>query len=194
VGRSALIDSLRAKAAEDAEAAWGAARREAEKHRAGLAAALEQERAQRAQAADAAARRLGQERLAEARHRARQLRMQAAVGLAARLRGLAQAELPALAGQGGERLFAALAAELPERRWETVRVRPADADLAQARFPGAELQRDEAVSGGLAVTAEGARVRLVNTLEARLDTAWPDLLPGLVAEILATPEGHGTAA
>jgi V/A-type H+-transporting ATPase subunit E len=194
VGRSALIDSLRAKAAEDAEAAWAAARREAEKHRAALAAALEQARTQRTQAANADARRLEQERLAAARHRARQLHMQAAVGLAVQLRKAAQAELPALGGQGGERLFAALAAELPEGRWETVRVRPADAGLAQARFPGAELQRDEAVSGGLAVTAEGGRLRLVNTLEARLDAAWPDLLPGLVAAILATPEGHGTAA
>jgi len=194
VGRSALIDSLRAKAAEDAEAAWAAVRLEADRQRAALAADLDRERARRAGLADAQARRLGEQRLAEARRQARALRAEAAVRLAAQLQGLARAELPALGRAGGEPLFAALAAELPDRAWDTVQVHPADATQARMRFPGAELVCDESVSGGLAVTAEGGRIRIANTLEARLDAAWPDLLPDMVSGLLAAAGEHGTAA
>lgn len=194
MGRSALIDSLRAKAAEDAEAAWAAVRREADRQRAALAADLDRERARRAGLADAQARRLGEQRLAEARRQARTLRAEAAVRLSAQLQSLARAELPALGRAGGEPLFAALAAELPDRAWETVQVHPADATQARTRFPDAELVCDESVSGGLAVTAEGGRIRITNTLEARLDAAWPDLLPDMVSGLLAAAGEHGTAA
>jgi len=194
VGRTALIDSLREKAAEDAEAAWTAVRDEADGLRAGFSAALDQERTRLSGLAGAEARRRGEQQLAEARRQARALRMEAAVRLAAQLRQLAEEELPALGRQGGEQLFKQLAGELPPRSWENVRVHPADATLAQARFPDAGLTSDDSISGGLEVTAEDGRVRLANTLEARLDAAWPDLLPELVAEVFATAGEHGSAA
>ena len=194
MGRSALIESLRAKATGDAEAAWEAARRGAEAHREELAAALAAKRAELGQAAEAVACRQADERLAEARHEAREMRMSAVVDLAAQLRELADVELAALGKEGGETLFAALAEELPAREWQTVRVHPAQEQAAQSRFPDAAIETDESVSGGLEVSAEDGRLRVANTLEARLEAAWPDLLPGLVAEVLAGRESHGTAA
>jgi len=195
VGRSALIESLRAKAAQDAEAARAAARREADEHRARLAAALAEKREALWQAAEASARAQAAERLAQARHEARALHMSAVVDLAARLRELAESELAALGKRGGAALFEALADEPPARDWQTVRVNPAQAKAARARFPDAEVEIDESVSGGLEVSAEDGRLRVDNTLEARLENAWPDLLPGLVADAFAIRESHhGTAA
>jgi vacuolar-type H+-ATPase subunit E/Vma4 len=194
MGRSALIESLRAKAAQDAEAARDAARREAEEHRTQLAAALEARREELAQAAEAIARGDAAQSLAAARHEARALRMSAVVDLATRLRELAATELAALGREGGEALFAALADELPERDWQRIRVNPAQAKIAKRRFPDAAIEPDESVSGGLEATAEEGRLHVDNTLEARLEAAWPDLAPGLIAEALAERESDGIAA
>ena len=194
MGRSALIESLRAKAAHDAEAARDAARREAEEHRKQLAAALEARREELAQAAETVARGDAAQSLAAARHEARALRMSAVVDLAKRLRALAATELATLGREGGEALFTALADELPERDWQRIRVNPSQAKTARDRFPGAAIEPDESVSGGLEATAEDGRLHVDNTLEARLEAAWPDLAPGLVAEALAERESDGTSA
>ena len=194
MGRSALIESLRAKAAHDAEAARDAARREAEEHRKQLAAALEARREELAQAAETVARGDAAQCLAAARHEARALRMSAVVDLATRLHELAAAELATLGREGGEALFAALADELPERDWQRIRVNPSQAKTARDRFPDAAIEPDESVSGGLEAAAEDGRLHVDNTLEARLEAAWPELAPGLVAEALAERESDGTAA
>lgn len=194
MSRSALIESLRAKAARDAEAAWMAARREAEKHHAGLAAALAARREELARVAEATARGEASQRLAEARHEARAERMSAIVDLAARLRELAEAELSAFGQEGGEVLFTTLADELPERDWQRIRVNPSQVETAKGRFPDAAIEPDEAVSGGLEATAEDGRLYVDNSLEARLVAAWPDLVPGLVAEALAERESDATSA
>ncbi|NJD31105.1 MAG: hypothetical protein FIB04_04400 [Gammaproteobacteria bacterium] len=91
-------------------------------------------------------------------------------------------------GEGDEALFAALAEELPARAWDLIRVNPADAPRAHGRFPKSSIVSDASVSGGLEAEAEGGRVLVSNTLDTRLATAWPDILPGLVAGLL--PESH----
>ena len=194
MGRPALLEALRAKADEDAQAAWAVARREAGKYREELAATLEARREELAQAREAEARARTGERLAEARHQARELRMSATVELAARLREMAAAGLAQLGREGAQALFEALAEELPERDWQAIRVSPAAAEAAGSRFPNARLETDASISGGLEVMAEDGRLRVDNTLEARLETAWPDLLPGLVAEAMALRDSHGPAA
>ena len=87
-----------------------------------------------------------------------------------------------------------LACELPERGWQCVRVNPADADAAARRFPGAVVETDPGISGGMEVECEDGRVRISNTLEARLEAAWPDLLPRLIAELETRSPPHGLAA
>jgi vacuolar-type H+-ATPase subunit E/Vma4 len=194
MGRAALIESLRSRAVEDVDALWRDTRASAESHRRELTGVLEQQRAAGALAAATLSRKLEDDASAEARRRAREVRAEAMLALAGRLRSLASAELPRLRSEGGERLFAALAAELPRRDWDRVRVNPADRDLASACVPGAAVECDESICGGLEVEAEGGRIRISNTLETRLDTAWPDMLPGLIAGLLPESRDDRTAA
>jgi vacuolar-type H+-ATPase subunit E/Vma4 len=190
VSRAALIEDLRQKAAEDAEAVWRDAKSDAEKAKLDAARQIEEQRTSVSAEAAATARRLEEAAIAAADRKAREVLMTAAASLAERLRGLARAELARLRDEGAEALFAALAAELPPRRWQRVRVNPADLQFARTQFPKAEIESDASIAGGMAVEAEEGRIRVSNTLETRLDTAWPDILPGLVAGILQEYPGH----
>lgn len=194
MARSALIESLLAQADRDVQAVREAARAEAERHRAELAAALDAERVRLEQEAAAEARSVEAEGAATGQHRAREKDAEAAVALAERLVRLARTELPQLRGAMPERLFEALARELPGRRWQRVRVNPADVALAERHFPVATVEVDPAISGGMDLECEDGRIRVSNSLETRLATAWPDLLPGLIAAIAAGSPRHGTAA
>lgn len=193
MARSALIESLRSQAARDAEAVWTEVRAEAQRYREGLAAALAKERARLEQDAEAEARRLQEQGVAQAGFRAREVRTAAVLALAERLRMLAGVELIRLRDTAADRLFDALARELPQRRWQRVRVNPADAAVAARHFPGAAVDADPAVSGGMAVECEDGRIRIDNTLETRLEIAWPDVLPRLVAGLEARSPSHGPA-
>jgi vacuolar-type H+-ATPase subunit E/Vma4 len=184
MGREALLESLRTKALGDREAVWRDARAAAEKYRGELAQAAEAERARVAQSAAEASRRLASDAVGEARRRAREQHANAARQLAERCRGLAHDELPRLRVQGDTALFRALADELPGLQWTRVEVSPADLDLARQCFPQSEVVADASLSGGLAAETEGGRIRVSNTLDTRLDVAWPDLIPILVGKPL----------
>lgn len=194
MARTALIESLRSHASRDAQAVWDAARAEARRRQAELDAALEQERRQLDDTLAAEARRIETQARAAAAHTAREASAGVAVALAERLLALARAELPGLAAGSRVQLFDALARELPPCRWQCVRVNPADAELAGGRFPGAAVETDPAISGGMGVACDEGRVAVSNTLETRLAIAWPDLLPGLLADHAACGRDHGTTA
>lgn len=194
MGRAALIESLRSRAAEDVAALWSDVRARAEAYRVELAHALEQQRLREAEAAAVLARKLQDEATAAARHRAREIRAQAALVLAERLHRLAVVELPQLRAARGPELFQGLADELPQRDWQRVRVNPCDREAACARFPAAEVVCDPAICGGLQVETDAGRIRVSNTLETRLESAWPDLLPTLANELLARSDAQPTAA
>jgi vacuolar-type H+-ATPase subunit E/Vma4 len=192
MGREALLESLRGKAAADREAVWRDARAAADAYRAELARVAEAERAKYAQAAASLTRRMESATVTESRRRAREARAKAALGLAERCRRLAAAELPRLREEFGDALFPALAAELPAFAWQRVQVNPADADRARSRFPAAQVVRDAAISGGMTVDAAEGRIQVSNTLETRLAMAWPDILPALIGTLL--PESRDDAA
>jgi vacuolar-type H+-ATPase subunit E/Vma4 len=194
MGRAALIESLRSKASEDAAALWSDARARAEAYRRELAQALEQQRMRDAEAAAALARKLQDDATVEARNRAREIRAQTALALANRLYRLAVAELPSLRDARGPELFQTLARELPQRDWQRVRVSPGDREAACARFPAAEVVCDPAICGGLEVEADTGRIRVSNTLETRLESAWPDLLPSLLNELPQKSNAQPTAS
>jgi len=194
MGRAELIESLRSRATEDVEALWRDARERAEAYRLELAQALEQQRMREAEAAAALARKLLDDATVEARHRARETRAQTALVLADRLYRLAVAELPNLRDASGPELFQALARELPQRDWQRVRVNPADREPARELFPAAEVVCDPDIRGGLDVEADAGRIRVSNTLATRLETAWPDLLPRLINDLLAEAHDQRTAS
>lgn len=165
-------------------------RAEADKLRLEAAREIDAERLAIAQQAAATTQRIEQAATAAAEREARNIRMNAAIALAERLHDLALGELPSLRVQNAETLFSSLAAELPALGWQKVRVNPADETLARQRFPQAHVECDTQISGGMETEAEGGRIRVNNTLEARLKTVWPELLSGLIATIL--PEAsHG---
>lgn len=194
MSRVALIEDLRRKAAEDSEALWRDAKAEAEKYRLEAAREIEDRRSGDSARRAATARRLEEAAASLAQREAREILAKAATALADRLRALARAELERIRQQGADDLFEALASELPDRQWQRVHVNPADQQRARARFPRADVVCDAGIAGGMAVEAEDGRIRVSNTLEARLETAWPDILPGLVEGILAETADHRTAA
>jgi vacuolar-type H+-ATPase subunit E/Vma4 len=194
VTRAGLIEALQRKAAEDVEALWRDARAEADRLRLEAARGIEEQRRAAAEQAAAAAGRLARAVAAQAERDVRDSRTDAASALATRLYGLARAELPRLAAERRGTLFAALTAELPSLAWQKLRVNPADESAARRQFPQAEVDGDPTVAGGVDAEADSGRIRVNNTLDARLETAWPDILPGLIASILTESADHGTPA
>jgi V/A-type H+-transporting ATPase subunit E len=194
MSRSALIESLRRAAAEERAAAWqearaasAAATAEAEQSVAAEKARLEAECAQ-------AALRLEREGASRARIEARRARMAATRALAERMGALARAELARVRDVDNGPLFRALVAELPDRGWQSVAVNPADATLAVTAFPSARIDLDPTIIGGFrAATADG-RIQVSNTLDTRLERAWPDLLPQLISAVFHDPTSRPTAA
>lgn len=189
MGREALIEALRAKADVDRAALWSDVRAQAEARRAELERAAAEARARGREALALLQRRLEEASLAELSRRRRALRTQAALRLAEHCRELALAELPRL--RDG-RLFDRLAGELPALEWRRIEVNPADADAARARYPGAAVTENPAISGGLNAATADDRICLENSLETRLAAAWPDLVPALLARLL--PEAAEDAA
>lgn len=132
-------------------------------------------------------------RLAAAAQRVRMIRLAAERELAQRLFALAQRSLKLVAEQDGESLFVSLAAELPPGGWEEVKVNPLAVDVARRLFPEAEILTDASISGGLEVSRAGGALRIVNTLEKRLERGWPEILPLLLQEVCQEAVSDGTA-
>jgi len=178
---STLIDELRRKSHEDQESLWQKARADAQGRRMAAAQALEEQRKQSAQELAAKAAEFERAAALEAEATARGIRAAAKSALADRLRRLAIATLPDFRNPD---LFPSLEAELPDRTWERVMVNPADEDAARKLFHESKIANDPAIIGGFIVETEGGRARISNTLEARLENAWPEILPGLMKAVL----------
>lgn len=178
-----LIESLRKAADERVRLLWQEAERHAEGARAESARKLvrlreESERSRTALNAERAS-----AALAEANNKARMLRLSAEHELCQRLLNAALAALPLLRDGRYEKTFAKMAEELPALAWKIARVNPRDAVLAQRHFPGADIVSDETISGGMDVSDAEGSIRVVNTLEKRLERAWNDMLSDLVREV-----------
>lgn len=183
MGSEELLAALRKEGDRKSEAiraeAESAARRLTEE--AAQQQALTRDRYAREQAKGLAA--VQRSLLVEAEHAARLVRLASYEKLAQRLWQLALALLPTLRDDDYPALFARLAAELPPRDWKQVRVNPADLERAQGLFPKARLEPDRGISGGLVAWAQGEEMQVVDTLEKRLERAWPELLPLILKEV-----------
>ena len=117
------------------------------------------------------------------RDRKRQLLLQAEQRLVARLKKQAEQLLDRLRDREYDRVFKKLVAELPERKWDKVRVNPADVDLIRTNLPTVPVEPDTTITGGLVVAADREAVQVDNTFEKRLEKIWPVLLPEMVGEM-----------
>ena len=106
--------------------------------------------------------------------------------LSDRLYRLTRSSLGFLRKEEYPNVFNALALELPPLSWTSVSVNPGDAAIARISFPGAEIIPDENISGGVDATTGENRVRVINTLEKRLERAWEDIIPDLIKEYYET--------
>ena len=122
--------------------------------------------------------------VADSRRQAERIRLHAEAALVERLYGVARASLAGLRDERYAGLFARLVGELLPCAWETVRVNPADAALARSHFPGARIEQDSAISGGMRVSGERGRLTNDNTFEKRLERCWPELAADVTAKIL----------
>jgi vacuolar-type H+-ATPase subunit E/Vma4 len=178
----ALIEAVQQKTTTAVAAIWADARAEAARCREAAEQSIERQREQHdahLQLVTAMARRAA---TADAVSRSRIIRSNARVAVADRVHVLALAALAKLRDSGYANRFRALAAELPQRQWQRVTVNPADVALARLHFPGCDIATDAAISGG--VVAEDAALRVTNTFERRLAACWPELLPGVMTDVL----------
>jgi len=181
MGCEELIGSLRKEAEEKVREIWREAEEEAGKMRAGVSLRLETLRQENASGSSSEVDRL--KVLLDAENRARTIRLTSEDRLSARLYTLAVSSLQLLRGKGYEEIFHRLVLELPPLGWRAVRVNPDDSDLAKKFFPDAGIVGDRNITGGMEAETEEGGVRVANTFEKRLERAWPQMLPGLIADI-----------
>jgi V/A-type H+-transporting ATPase subunit E len=121
--------------------------------------------------------------LAEAGSRARTVRLEAERALSERLYAIACSSLHLVRDNGYPAVFEKLALELPSFHWKLVRVNPADVGMARKYFPDAEITPIENITGGVDATVADSTVRVINTLEKRLERAWTEMLPLMVKDV-----------
>jgi len=180
MGCEELIESLKKEAEEKVREIWIEAEEEAGKMRAGVSLRLEALRRENASGSSSEA---DQKVLLDAWNRARTIRLTSEDRLSARLYILAVSSLHLLRGKGYEDIFQRLALEIPPLGWHSVQVNQDDCDLAGKFFPDAGIAADRNITGGMEAEAEEGWVRVANTFEKRLERAWPQMLPGLIADI-----------
>lgn len=182
MGQRELIDALRREGEERCAAILGESGAESARMRAEAAAGLELLRSRHERQRERLCADRRREILAAATREAQLIRLRAGHTLAGRLRERARICLACLRTEGYERLFAGLKGELDQEEWAEVRVNPSDRELAARHFPQAAIALDPAIVGGFEAVTHGGLLTVVNTLERRLDRAWPDMLPDIVAE------------
>lgn len=183
MGCQELIQSLREGCEERIRAARAEAEQEVRRVREDAARRRDAVRAAQERKRSAEAARHAETIMAEANAAVRRLRIAAERTLAGRLQAAALAALPALRNEGYRDVFLSFVRELPRFSWKTVKVNPADVELARGQFNGAAVTADQNISGGLDVATEDAQVRAVNTFEKRLERIWEELLPDLIRDV-----------
>lgn len=178
-----MIESLKKAADDRIRMLRQEAEKEADKIRADAASRLEdlREDVKKRQALMAGDRNV--RAVSEANRRARTMKLSADKALSDRLYQLAVSSLSSLRKESYEALFATMARELPPHAWQVARVNPQDVALAKKHFPGADIQADPRITGGMDVSAQKGAIRVVNTFEKRLERAWGDMLPALIKDV-----------
>ena len=182
-----LIDALQRECEEKTRKIWQEAEGEAERARADASKRIEEGREGRNRNQSAALKILTEDILSEASGRARVSRLVAEKELSDRLYMIARKCLPHLRDEGYKDIFSVLVNELPQCEWAVVKVNPQDRRLAETLFPEDEVVSDPTVTGGIEVTGKEG-IRVVNTLEKRLERLWTEILPEITHEVRSVME------
>jgi len=187
-----LIESLRRSGDEKIRLLRQEAEREAEAFRTEATRKIVELRRQYEARLDAATGEETVHALAEAGNKARAIRLSAEQLLSERLLAISRTLLQQVRNDGYPAVFEKMAIELPSLAWNLVRVHPADVGLARKYFPEAEIIPVENFTGGMDVTIRDGTIRVINTLEKRLERAWNELLPLMVKDVYREV-GDGTS-
>ncbi len=183
MGKDELKKALIDEAEEHIRALWAAAEAEIDGLRGQVALQREEQAAKTARQLEKAVAELRTACHQQAVEEERRAILEAETDLAERMLGLARTLLPQMIAANRGFWLKCLVEELPDHPWEEVRVSPSDLDQAVELFPDAQVIPEEALAGGVIVTAGGGRLRVDNSLEKRLERRWPEILPTLFAEI-----------
>ncbi len=183
MGAQELISALRKTADEQVRQIWNDAEAEAGKFKADAERRKEKLNTLAKGQPSAEAEEYERSVVRQAAMKARNIRLKAEAALSHGLYAKARASLPTLRQGHDHGFFPELTAELPALAWKTVRVNPADVDLASRSFPDAEIVPDETISGGMDVASQDEAVRVVNSFEKRLERAWPELMPEMMRDV-----------
>ncbi len=180
MGRDELLETLRAQGEARSLAIWRKAEVEVARLQGEKDQTIDQMRRETAAGFESRAAEQARPILLQAEREARGIRCAARRELAERLYRLACENLDRLRDEGYPGLFAALAKELPAQHWSRIQVAPADGDLARSHFPEAEVEIISQLSGGLKGIDQSGRLQVDNSLDKRLERAWPRILPELL--------------
>jgi len=189
MGRDELIAALQQKAADEKQAIWQQAEQDvaaAEREAADERQRLERQRLEKIRQQEQALMLQLNRRVAR-RLQAARLRMQQR--LAGRLETLARQLLADVPPDARRRAWVILADELPQRRWQRMRVHPDDAAAARSRYPDCCVEEDAALGGGLVAIEADEALQIDNSFERRRQRLWPQLLGRLLARLDNEAEG-----
>lgn len=183
-----LIEDLRRKSAERIKGIWAHAESEAAEFRRQKEEELVRRQEELQGQRDELAENVAGPVLHKAERNALQQEDDAMQKLAGRLYSLAQEMLSQLREGEHEEIFAGLVSEVPSIDWEKAWVNPHDTELAGQFFPSAEIIGDSEISGGFVLSGNSEKYQVINTLESRLEKAWPTMLVHLLHTILEDPD------
>ncbi|HSR36022.1 MAG TPA: hypothetical protein VLL73_02490 [Desulfurivibrionaceae bacterium] len=181
MSHQALIEELRRQGEAGKRAIWQAAEAEAVDYRAQAEQRWAAEQAAAEQELRATCEARAREIRLAAEQEGRQLTGQAEIALAEQLHRIARRVMPVLQDEVRGEVFVQLAKELPDRPWTRVHVNPSDLAWAREFFPQAEVVADGDISGGVEALDRQGGLRVINTLEKRLERGWD----GIVAAVFA---------
>lgn len=193
MGKSELRAALQREITQRTEALWRETEAQVEARRRQVARELAERDSEEQTRLDARCLALRTAILRKAGNQAATLKLGAEAVLAERLIKLAGAQLAGLYAGKRQDYYCALFKELPAASWQTARVHPEDVALAGQLQPEVDVVACPELDGGMIVESDQGRVRIDNSLRQRLHRGWPELLPGLLAELRDLVENHATS-
>ena len=191
MGYMELIEALRKEGEEKIRAIWREAEAEAGKIRRDAAEKIDEMKEKHGRVQASTAKDKSDDILSDAAKRARSIRLLSEEELSDRLYRLSVPLLRTLRGKDYKDVFSAIVKELPQNRWEVIRVNPEDEDIAKGYFHDSEIVRDINITGGLDASAAGGGIRILNTFEKRLERVWKELLPEIIRDARCSMDGAG---